>query len=57
MLPLGGQGARCKVSSIKSTIKNVNPRKLVAMDNVLSKTKEQTLTRGGIEDGNEQGDR
>lgn len=42
------------VQGIKSTIKNVNPRKLVAMDSVLSKTKEQTLIRGGIEDGNEQ---
>ena len=42
------------VQGIKSTIKSVNPRKLVAMDSVLSKTKEQTLIRGGIEDGNEQ---
>lgn len=42
------------VQGIKSTIKNVNPRKLVTMDGVLSKTKEQTLIRGGIEDGNEQ---
>lgn len=42
------------VKGIKSTIRNVNPRKLVAMDNLLSKTKEQNLTKGGIEDGNEQ---
>lgn len=42
------------VQGIKATIKTVNPRKLVAMDSVLSNTKEQTLTRGGIEDGNEQ---
>lgn len=42
------------VQGIKSTIKNVNPRKLVTIDSVLSKTKEQILNRGGIEDGNEQ---
>lgn len=49
----GGFDSNC-VQGIKSTIKNVNPRKLVTMDSVLSKTKEQTLIRGGIEDGNEQ---
>lgn len=52
----GGFDSNC-VQGIKSTIKNVNPRKLVTMDSVLSKTKEQTLIRGGIEDGNEQSTR
>lgn len=43
------------VQGIKSTIKSVNPRILVDMDKILSKTKEQTLARGGIdENGNEQ---
>lgn len=49
-----GFDANC-VQGIKTTIKSVNPRNLVAMDNILSKTKEQTLARGGIEEnGNEQ---
>lgn len=48
-----GFNSNC-VQGIKSTIKSVNPRTLVTMDNLLSKTKEQTLTRGGIEDENEQ---
>lgn len=45
------------IQGLKTTIKSVNPKTLVAMDSVLSQTKEQTLTRGGVEDGNEQGDR
>lgn len=42
------------IQGIKQTIKSVNPRTLIAMDNILSKTRDKTLTKGGIEDGNEQ---
>lgn len=42
------------IQGIKQTIKSVNPRTLIAMDNILSKTRDKTLTKGGMEDGNEQ---
>lgn len=54
-----GFDSKC-VQGIKSTIKNVNIRKLADMDSKLSalrKTKEQTQIRGGIEDGEEQSTR
>jgi len=53
-LSSGGFKTGC-IEGLKTTIKSVNPRKLVTMDNRLSRTQEQTLTIGGLEtDGNEQ---
>ncbi len=42
------------IAGLKSSIQMVSPRALLTMDNILGRTKEQTLSRGGIEDGNEQ---
>lgn len=42
------------IKGVKSTIKSVNPRTLVATDKTLSRTNEQTLSIGGNEDRNEQ---
>ncbi len=42
------------IAGLKSSIQKVSPRALITMDNILGRTKEQTLSRGGNEDGNEQ---
>ena len=42
------------IDGLKSSIQMVAPRALLTMDNILGRTKEQTLSKGEIEDGNEQ---
>ncbi len=42
------------IAGLKSSIQKVAPRTLLTMDNILGRTKEQTLSRGGNKDGNEQ---
>ena len=42
------------ITGLKSSIQMVAPRALLTMDNILGRVKDQTLSRGGIEDGNEQ---
>ena len=44
------------IAGLKKSIQTVSPETLIKMDSLLprAKTKEQTLSIGGIEDGNEQ---
>ena len=42
------------ITGLKSSIQTVSPRTLLTMDNILGRTREQTLSKGEIEDGNEQ---
>ena len=42
------------ITGLKSSIQMVSPRALLTMDNILGRAKEQTLSKGEIEDGNEQ---